>query len=204
MSTRNITLSGTAGALQGALTTTAAGGAPSPVLLLCHPHPQYGGSMHDAVLESVETALAPQIRASLRFNFRGVGDSDGAFDGGAGEVDDVVAAAQWLGSEFPSSPLWIAGYSFGSAMAWRARSRLVVERITLIAPPMGAMRFDEAPTQQCTISAIYGDADEYVDANALAAWAATQPGATLHVIPGCDHFFGGHHQELKRLLSVLG
>ncbi len=202
MSTRNIAISGPAGALEATLTMLESS-PQAPVLLLCHPHPQYGGSMHDAVLESVESALAPRARASLRFNFRGVGGSDGTFDGGAGEVDDVIAAAQWLGSEFPSSPLWIAGYSFGSAMAWRARSQLDLERIILIAPPMGAMRFDEAPTGASAISAIYGDADEYVDANALAAWAATQPGATIHIIPGCDHFFGGQHQALQRLLSAL-
>lgn len=202
MSTRNIRIAGAAGTLEGTLTTSESG-AQTPVLLLCHPHPQYGGSMHDAVLEAVESASAARVRACLRFNFRGVGDSDGTFDGGVGEVDDVVAAAQWLASEFPGSPLWLAGYSFGAAMAWRARSQLDVERIILIAPPMGAMRFDEAPIGKCAVHAIYGDADEYVDSKALAAWAATQLEATLHVISGCDHFFGGQHRALQRLLSAL-
>ncbi len=201
MAKRAVTIPGPAGAIEASI-----GDGADPegaIALLCHPHPQYGGTMHDAVLDTAEKALAPAIRASLRFNFRGVGGSDGAFDGGDGEVDDVAAAADYLSSEFPGARLWLVGYSFGAAMVWRARTRLDAERIVLIAPPMGAMKFDSDSARTTRIDAVYGDADEFIDADATKAWSASQPNAHLHIIPGCDHFFAGQHAALARVLASL-
>ncbi|NJN51739.1 MAG: alpha/beta fold hydrolase [Gammaproteobacteria bacterium] len=173
------------------------------VAAFCHPHPQYGGSMHDAVIDTAVSALAPNLRASLKFNFRGVGASEGEFDGGNGEVDDVAAAAAHLAQGYPEIPIWLVGYSFGAAMAWRARLRFPCERIILIAPPLGRLPFDGSSTPSTRIVVIAGTADEFVDAAALDAWAQTQAAVEVHTIEHCDHFFSGNHAALAHILRAL-
>jgi alpha/beta superfamily hydrolase len=202
MSERHIIIPGPVGGLEAIV---ADGTAPhAPVLLLCHPHPQYGGSMHDGVLDTTARALASRVRTSLRFNFRGVGASDGQFDGGAGETQDVVAAARYLTEQFPGVPLWLAGYSFGSAMVWRARNHIPAERIILIAPPIGMMTYERgSPSESTIVDVIYGEADDFVDAAALEAWATSLSTPRLHAIAGADHFFSGRHHELGAKLAEV-
>ena len=88
------------------------------VALLCHPHPGYGGSMHDRVLDEA----AHCFPAHLKFNFRGVGGSTGMFDNGVGEADDVVSAWLWLRAQGEWQEMTLLGYSFGAAMAWQAQA----------------------------------------------------------------------------------
>jgi alpha/beta superfamily hydrolase len=165
--------------------------------VLCHPHPQFGGTMHDNVLGILASALERSGVACLRFNFRGVGTSAGSHDGNGGEVDDVVAAVQWLQSEHAPKAITLGGYSFGASMAWQALDKLdPPQRVVLIAPPVGMMDFP-ARELECPVDVVVGDADQYVDPDALAAWS----GVTAHIIAGADHFFSGKAQELD---SVLG
>lgn len=167
-------------------------------LVFCHPHPQYGGSMYDGVLDCAARALASRARACLRFNFRGVGASDGDWDGGSGEVDDVVAAAQYIVGMHPDAPLWIVGYSFGAAMAASAAQRLSPARLILIAPPAGRMQLPPI-TGDCDV--IYGDRDAFIDPDMLREWAPTN--LRLHGITGGDHFFAGRERELQATLQAL-
>jgi uncharacterized protein len=160
--------------------------------VLCHPHPRYGGSRHDAVLEVVARVLLDAGIGVLRFNFRGVGGSAGRYDDGRGEVDDLLAAARWLRDTFPNDLQWAGGYSFGAWVTWQALNQaLAVERALLVAPPVGAMAFATRPAG-VPVDAIAGSADAFVDLSALAAL----PGVRIHVIDGADHFFAGHAGEL--------
>ncbi len=167
-------------------------------IVLCHPHPQYGGSMHDAVVDTVDTVARRHGFATLRFNFRGVGASTGRFDNGIGEVDDLLAALAWLRERAESLPIWIAGYSFGSNVVWRSIKRAgELGGVLLIAPPIAVMDFAARPITPTAVAAIAGDQDDYVDAAELSRWAReAAPAANLEVIPGADHFFSGAHAQL--------
>ncbi len=169
--------------------------------LLCHPHPQYGGSMHDGVLAIAADVLSAQGIAHLRFNFRGVGASDGEFDHGQGESDDLCAAWQWLTDQAgPTESKWnsmlLIGYSFGAATAWAARARCPnLQQLLLIAPPTQAMPFP-GEADGVSTQVIVGDADSYCDHNTLPS------GATAQVISGADHFFSGSAGELSEAISA--
>jgi hypothetical protein len=180
------------------------GDAEGPALLLCHPHPQYGGSMDDTVLDIVAQALRSRVCGILRFNFRGVGASTGQYDGGRGEVADVEAAAHEAARRWPGRSLWLCGYSFGSAMVWQALRSVTPARVLLIAPPVGAMAFGQWPALAVRVDAIYGDDDSFIDADALTAWSRNAaPDVHLHVVPGADHFFAGEARTLATLLTTL-
>ena len=170
--------------------------------ILCHPHPLYGGSMHDAVLDTVATALAEQDVGRVRFNFRGVGASDGQYDEGRGEADDLVAVRDWLAAEHAPDELWLGGYSFGSSVVWRAASRVPeARRIVLVAPPVGAMDFaapDDSLTAEVTI--VTGTADPFVDLDAVRQWAAGR--CEVRTVDGADHFFAGRWEALADALRA--
>jgi alpha/beta superfamily hydrolase len=178
----------------GSASATAAGGV---CAVLCHPHPLYGGNMHDGVLDCVANVLRRAGVGCLRFNFRGVGASSGAHDGGAGEVDDLLAAIAWLRTNDRATDrandranqnvdrLWLGGYSFGAYVAWQSLARgASPERVLLVAPPVGRMPFTEQ-SPGCRVDVFAGDQDEFVDQAALTAWQ----GVHTHVIAGADHFF---------------
>ncbi len=181
--------------------------------ILCHPHPQYGDSMHDAVLDCLAQALGDSGVSCLKFNFRGVGRSEGAHhsaqegahygaqegapDGTAGEVADLCAVADWLQEEHSPRSLLLGGYSFGASVVWQALAHgMQAERALLVAPPIGAMQFPEF-TPACPVDVFAGDADQFIDAAALTAWR----GINLHHLSGADHFFTGQWQLLRETIS---
>jgi alpha/beta superfamily hydrolase len=167
--------------------------------VLCHPHPQYGGNMHDAVLDTLARALISVGCGVLRFNFRGVGSSAGSYDQGRGEIEDLLAAAQWLREEHPQGELWLGGYSFGAWVTWRALAGpLGASRVILIAPPIGPMPF-EPGAGDIPVHVVVGSEDDFIDPAALATWS----GVTVHTIDGADHFFTGLHQPLQDCLTGL-
>ena len=94
--------------------------APVAVAVVCHPHPAHGGAMTNKVTHTLARAFVSNGCAAMRFNFRGVGKSDGSYAEGDGELDDALAVADWLTEEIPGIPLWLAGFSFGGAIAVRA------------------------------------------------------------------------------------
>jgi alpha/beta superfamily hydrolase len=166
--------------------------------IMCHPHPQYGGSMHDAVLQTAADVLLQQGIRCVRFNFRGVGTSEGKYDGGTGEVDDLLAVTSWVSDKYTDQKVWWLGYSFGAAMVWQALKQYTPIRGIMIAPPVSMMNFADIQSTS-RLDAIAGDQDDFVDINALENWQAVN---TL-VIPGADHFFSAHHAELSRALAGL-
>jgi alpha/beta superfamily hydrolase len=161
--------------------------------VMCHPHPLYGGSMHDGVLEiAANVALYRNINV-VRFNFRGVGRSSGTHSGGPGEADDLASVLAWLKTTHQPAKTLLCGYSFGSSIAWRvAGTTDAPGLVMLIAPPVGMMPFD-APAPACPVHAIWGDVDSFVDEEALQAL----PDVIQHCIEDADHFFMGCHEGLS-------
>ena len=162
-------------------------------VVVCHPHPLYGGDMDNPVVTTVAEACASAGLATLRFNFRGVGGSGGAWDEGRGEQADVRAALAHLRAHLPAAArLALAGYSFGAAMSSAvAEGGEPLAGLALIAPPL-AMRPWQPPASLAIdgpVLLIAGDADSYCPVAALTALARALPRATLTVIDGTDHFF---------------
>ncbi|MDP6376219.1 MAG: CocE/NonD family hydrolase [Pseudomonadales bacterium] len=167
--------------------------------VLCHPHPQYGGSMHDMVLGVLAGVLLEACVTTLRFNYRGVGASDGHYDGGVGEVDDLLSVVEWLRTNHRDKfdQVWLGGYSFGAGVAWQALEHLSAldaspDRVLLISPPLAVTRFRHQDLD-CPVDAFAGDRDEFVDQMQLANW----DGVRGHVIAGTDHFFMGAYEDLS-------
>jgi len=187
---------GPAGAIEACLENTGS----TDIAVLCHPHPLYGGSMDDPVLATVTDALAAAGIGALRFNFRGVGASQGSHDGGAGERDDLAAVLDWLRVHRPEAGLLLGGYSFGAAIISRflEESPVEIERAILIAPPVGNLP-TTPPDGRTPVDVVAGDADPFLDLRALRAWTA----ASMHVISGADHFFSGHRGELGQRISRI-
>ena len=166
--------------------------------VLCHPHPLYGGNLHDGVLDHVARALLHRGVSCLRFNFRGVGASDGRFDGGGGETDDLMDAIAWLHARETTRHLWLAGYSFGAHVVWQALGRgAEADRVLLVAPPVGRMAF-EVRRLACPVDVFAGAADEFIDQQTLAAW----DGVNIHLLAGADHFFVGCGADLERRIEL--
>ncbi len=186
----NISIPGPAGPIEAHLDD--ANEASGAFAVLCHPHPQYGGTMDDAVLSVLARGLTGAGVRCLRFNFRGVGASAGTHDGKGGEVDDLLAAVNWLRKEHLPENLILGGYSFGAGVVWQALARInPPDRVILVAPPLRFMPFAPQPVD-FPLDVFAGDADTFVDAAAL----ADLKGARAHVIADADHFFSGKWRDL--------
>ena len=173
-------------------------------VVLCHPHPLYGGDMDNPVVLAIAAACLDAGLATLRFNFRGVGGSSGAWDEGRGEQDDVQAALAALRARLPApAGVAVAGYSFGAAMAAAvAGAGEPLAGLALIAPPL-AMRPWQPPASFALhgpLLLVAGDSDQYCPTTALTALAQALPKATLTVIDGTDHFF---FTGLERLAGAV-
>jgi alpha/beta superfamily hydrolase len=169
------------------------------VAIICHPHPLQGGTMFNKVVTTLDKSLVEVGLATVRFNFRGVGQSEGEHDEGRGESDDLVAVAEWVRREKPGAALWLAGFSFGSYVVLRTASRLEPAQVILVAPPVGRWDFSDIEWPTCPVLIVQGDADDIVDPKAVFAWAETQtPAPTIVRMPEAGHFFH------RRLIDLRG
>jgi alpha/beta superfamily hydrolase len=168
------------------------------VAVVCHPHPVHGGTMDNKVAQTLARAALQVGFRAVRFNFRGVGGSAGAWDEGRGEVDDALAVIQAF--RVPLLPLALAGFSFGGYVASRAALALSqtdpVDRIALIGP--ATETFDVAPVPAGSL-VVHGEADDVVPLKATLDWARPQSQPVV-VIPGVGHFFHGQLPLLKSLV----
>jgi len=176
------------------------GARPHRAAVVCHPHPLYGGSMYNNVVDAALEALWARGFATLRFNFRGVGRSEGEFDNGQGEADDAVAAVRFLTAREGSraGDAVLAGYSFGAATALRAAAHAeTVAAIVAIALPLGMIDPSVLGAISKPIVLLAGDQDSYCPEQHLRAFAARLgPLARLKILAGADHFFGGREDEI--------
>jgi alpha/beta superfamily hydrolase len=144
---------------------------------------------------------------TVRFNFRGVGGSAGTHDQGEGEIDDVTAVAGWARRRWHCEALWLAGFSFGAAVALRAASRLRPHCLVTVAPPVGRLGLEQRPPRPTADWLIVqGDADELVDAGEVSRWAnAYDPAPNIAILAGAEHFFHGRLAELRdTVIGFLG
>jgi alpha/beta superfamily hydrolase len=169
----------------------------SRAAVVCHPHPQHGGTMHNKVVHMLARTFHEQGVATVRFNYRGVGRSAGQYDEGRGETDDAVAALDFAGARWPGTGLWLAGFSFGGAVAFRASTRRPVERLVLAAPAVQRIEAGE-PLPACPWLVVQGDQDEVIDPTLVSQWVAALPSAPEFVmLSGVGHFFHGRLDELR-------
>jgi alpha/beta superfamily hydrolase len=170
----------------------------SSYAVVCHPHPLFGGTMDNKVVTTVARALQDTGMPTLRFNFRGVGASAGAFDGGIGETADANTVASWGAQHWPGRALVIAGFSFGGYVALRLAQLRVPRYLITIAPAI--QRFDgtSMAVPRCPWLVVQGDADDVVDPAAVVEWVnSLDPRPRLVVLPGVGHFFHGRLHDLR-------
>jgi len=168
------------------------------VALVCHPHPQHGGTQNNKVVTMLARAASEVSLAAVRFNFRGVGDSTGTYDAGRGEVEDARAVCHWMLQESNLPLMALTGFSFGSAVALRlAESELPPALVTVGFP---AAYFDTAiPRPALRWQALFGDADDVIDVDAaMRSVQALEPPAEVTVMAGAGHFLHGRLTELRR------
>jgi uncharacterized protein len=201
--TRRERIAGPAGAIECAIDEPA--DMPRGIAVICHPHPQFGGTLDNKVVQTLARAFAQLGLRSVRFNFRGIGASEGAWDGGRGEVDDalaVIAAYRGIAEAQAALalPLVLAGFSFGGYVAAEAARRLPegakATRLVLVAPSTQKERVPPVPSDTLVI---HGDADDVVPLAATLDWARPQS-LPVTVVPGAGHFFHGQLTLLKDIV----
>ncbi|HWZ98133.1 MAG TPA: alpha/beta fold hydrolase [Candidatus Dormibacteraeota bacterium] len=162
-----------------------------------------GGTLHNKVVYQAAKALDARQGAVLRFNFRGTGLSEGAHDRGQGERDDVHAALDFLGTEFPGKPLVLAGFSFGSWVGLRVGCEdKRVQRLIGIGAPVNNSDFSYLEKCAKPKLFVHGSQDEFGDVNRLREFVSRLPGENkLVVVDGVDHFFRGKIEELGKAIS---
>ncbi|MBD3671497.1 MAG: alpha/beta fold hydrolase [Gammaproteobacteria bacterium] len=194
-------LTGAAGQVEAQLSYPKGFSAGDRISVVCHPHPLYGGSMGNKVVHMVAAAFKELGVATLRFNFRGVGDSEGQYDEGRGESDDLIRIAEQVRERHPGSPLWLAGFSFGAYVALRACGDVVPERLLLVAPPVSLYDFSVLPPIEVPAMVIQGGQDEVIDPAAVEQWLASLSSPPeFHRLDEADHFF---HGQLIRLRETI-
>jgi uncharacterized protein len=200
---RNLFLEGPAGQLEAILWTPSVPGQQKLAAVVCHPHPLFGGTMHNKVIYNTAKSLDALGIPVLRFNFRGAGLSAGAHDRGRGELDDVRAAIAYLASEFPDVPLLLAGFSFGSWVGLRVACE--DSRVTdLIGLGIPVNNTDFSFLQKCAKPKLFlhGSNDEHGAIEKVKSMVPTFAGENkLVVVEGVDHFFTGKLDQLDRAIT---
>ncbi|MGD2038318.1 MAG: CocE/NonD family hydrolase [Desulfobacterales bacterium] len=171
--------------------------------VITHPHPLYGGTMNNPVVETVQSAYQQYGYATLRFNFRGVGGSQGNYDNGNGEQHDVRAAIAYV-EKMNVSAVDLAGYSFGAWVntAVTTGSHTSIKSMIMISPPVAFIEFDNPKALSCLKLVITGSRDDIAPPHQirdlLPAW---NPNAQFKIIDGCDHFYIGYLDKLQSILT---
>jgi alpha/beta superfamily hydrolase len=171
-------------------------------VVITHPHPLYGGSMHNNVVESLVHAYQQAGYATLRFNFRGVGSSQGKYDHGQGEREDVKAALHYL-AEQGKNVVDLAGYSFGVWVNVLTQpERDTVHRMVMVSPPVAFLDFDPTQSIPQLRLVVAGSRDEIAPPELIKTILPNwNPGARLEIIEGADHFYGAYTGELESILT---
>lgn len=196
----SVSIPGPAGQLE-ALVNVPAGIVSPCAAVVCHPHPEYGGTMTNKVVHMLAKSFNEVGVPAVRFNYRGVGASAGSYDEGNGETDDALAVLDWAAQRWSGAQLWLAGFSFGGAVAIRAAVQRAVRRLVTVAPAIQRVDVETKKLPQCPWLLIQGDRDELVDAADIQRWAETLASPPqVAMLPGVDHFFHGRLNELRDLV----
>jgi alpha/beta superfamily hydrolase len=172
--------------------------APRAIAVVAHPLPTMGGTMENKVVTTLAKTFAELGFAALRFNFRGVGNSEGEFDSGNGEVEDVLAVVRHVREKYGHLPLILSGFSFGGYVQARAAQHLhpQAHRLVLVAPAVGRFEMPHVPHNTLLI---HGEHDEVVSLADVMDWARPQH-LPIVVLPEAGHFFHGRLHQIKQLV----
>ena len=191
---QSFSTTGTAGILEGLVHVPKL--EPKNIAIVCHPLPTMGGNMDNKVAVTLAKTFIELGCITLRFNFRGVGASEGEFTGGDGELEDVLAVADFAHEQFGDLPLILAGFSFGGYVAARAAQKLLPRHLILVAPAVG--RFAMPAVPQDTL-VIHGEQDDVVTLADAFTWARPQH-LPIVVLPEAEHFFHGRLTQLHDII----
>ena len=179
-------------------------GAPRGIALVAHPHPLYGGTMDNKVAVTLARTFVTLGYATARFNFRGVGSSEGVHDEGLGETDDMLVMFEHMQQKFPGLPVALSGFSFGTFVQARLQQRLEsegrpAERLVLVGTAAGKWPVPDVPADTILI---HGEVDDTITLTQVLDWARPQDIPVI-VIPGADHFFHRKLGHIKNLVIQL-
>jgi alpha/beta superfamily hydrolase len=175
-------------------------GAPRGIALVCHPHPLQGGTLDNKVVQTLAKAFFALGYVAARFNFRGVGESAGAFDEGRGETDDALAVLRRMQARFGASlPVALAGFSFGTFVQTRVAAQVDAKGLVLVGPAVNRFALQAVPAGTIVV---HGEEDDVVPLADVFAWARPQQ-LPIVVFPGCGHFFHGRLPALARVVTAL-
>lgn len=196
-----VAIPGPAGVLEGLVETPLPSA--TAVAVVCHPHPLHGGTMTNKVAHTLARAFRHVGALTVRFNFRGVGESAGTYTAGPGEREDAAAVAEWARAEYPGLPLYLGGFSFGAAVAASVAARLDAAALVTVALPVGRLE-DGVAVPRCPWLIVHGSDDELVPMAEARAWRdAHAPSARFDVLEGATHFFHGRLTELAERIEAF-
>jgi alpha/beta superfamily hydrolase len=169
--------------------------------VVCHPHPLYGGTLDNKVVYTLARAFVEMGVPAIRFNFRGVGASEGSYDEGCGETADALAVIAYGRARWPKAALWLGGFSFGGAVAVRAAAQARPETLVIAAPGITRVDMQGIDSPPCPWLIVQGDADDVIEPAAVLEWGQRQstPPA-VRLLPGAGHFFHGRLHELREVV----
>ena len=200
-SSQQLDIAGPAGKIESILEYPGAGEILGAAVV-CHPHPQHGGTMHNKVAHTLARSFVRSGFAVLRFNFRGTEGSEGEYDEGAGELDDALAAINWMRDKQPDVPMWLAGFSFGAAISVRAAVASPVDGLVSVAPAIYRFAGNLDGQPDCPWLIIQGDEDELVEVDETVDWVnSLEPGPELLVLEGAEHFFHGRLNDVRQAVT---
>jgi len=171
-------------------------------IVICHPHTLHGGTMHNKVVTIMERSMRELGLRTIRFNFRGAGNSEGVHDEGYGETDDLFAVTEWVRRTRPNDDLWLGGFSFGSYICQRAAENLALGQLISIAPPVDRYEFSNIQHPNCPWLVVMGDEDEVVALEDVICWIdKLDPRPEFLVMEQAGHFFHRRLMDLRGLLK---
>ncbi len=181
--------------------------------IICHPHPLYGGSLQNKVVHMINAGFNALGMATLRFNFRGVGESEGVFDEGIGETEDVLLLIEWFLRQHPGHTLCLAGFSFGSYVVTRVvhtlmeqkkadkTDSLLLQKVVLVAPPLNVFSFQPQMPKLMDWMVIQGGKDEIVNPSEVTQWVQQQAYPPKYIyLDDADHFF---HSKVRYIRECI-
>jgi len=196
-----LTIDGPSGLIE-ALLEVPRTGDQSRVAVLCHPHPLHRGTMMNKVVHTLSRAMNELGMPAIRFNYRGVGASEGEFADGIGETDDTLAVINWAKNRYPGAGLCLLGFSFGAMVAARAAVSADPIQLVSVAPAVTRMAgMLEGFRPACPWLIVQGQGDEVVSCDEVIEWVnGLWPGPDLVVMPDTGHFFHGKLTELRKIV----
>lgn len=171
------------------------------VAVVCHPHPLHQGTLRNKVVHTMARAFNQLGLPAVRFNYRGVGASEGRYGELTGEAEDALAVVDWARARWPGAAVWVGGFSFGAVVALRVALDTEIAQLVTIAPPVDRLGPDSGEQPTCPWLIVQGDRDELVDCQAVVEWVNNlAPGPQLVVLEGVSHFFHGRLTDLEETL----